>query len=55
MHKNLSKTDKKLAFWLVCKETNLELGFVEKCEVEQTCSFELAVAMCSESEQVSSS
>lgn len=35
-----------------CKQNNLELGFVEKCEIEQTCSFDLAMTMCSESEQV---
>lgn len=50
IYKNLSKAGKKkIGLVFDCKENNLVLEFVEKCEIEQTCSFDLAIAMCSES------
>ena len=40
--KNLSKTGKKLVLLFDCKKNNLVLRFVEKCENEQTHSFDIA-------------
>lgn len=54
MRKILSKAGKKWASWFDCKTNNLELGFVEKYEIEETCAFDLAMAMCPESELVNS-
>lgn len=49
IHKNLSKAGKKKnCIVFDSKENNLVLEFVENCETEETCSFDLAMAMCSE-------